>query len=329
MALELLINVFISLVGIILITKGSDWATDSMIPIARRLGTSYLAVGLILVSIMVSLPEIIISVYATVRGHFGISFGVIIGSVICNIGLMTGISGMIRPLPVSKTLILRDGIFAVCLALLIYVLARDSVIDRVEGIFLFLMFIPYLIVVWNQEKRLEPGQKDIELKNIELRLNVAGLQFGKMKAGMLTFFLGTVLLLFGSYIFSDSLISLAKISGLSDIFIGLTIGAIGPSIPNIAAAIQGTLKDIEDVAVSETLGSNIFTLLVSLGILSMIRPLEITPRMFGFDIPIMVVMSGMLLAFMIFNKKTVTRFEGFVLFGSYAFVLALNVAHYL
>ena len=96
---------------IIAIGKGSDWLTDSLIPIARKLGVTGSFVGLIIVSIAVSLPEVLVALYAAFKGYTAISLGVVLGSIVCNIGLMTGLSALVRPLKVSSHVILRDGIF--------------------------------------------------------------------------------------------------------------------------------------------------------------------------------------------------------------------------
>jgi cation:H+ antiporter len=133
--------------GLFFIIKGSDWATESLVPLARKLGTSYVFVGVIIVSFMVSLPEIIVAIYTTSMGHVDIAFGVIIGSIVCNIGLMVGLSAMIRPLKVSTSLIVRDGIFAVCAAVLVFVLSLDNHISQAEGFAFLLIFIPYIISV--------------------------------------------------------------------------------------------------------------------------------------------------------------------------------------
>jgi len=322
--LETVFAIALCVFGLVMITKGSDWATDSLVPVARKLKTTYIAVGILLVSMMVSLPEIIVAIYTAVRGHLEISLGVIIGSVICNIGLMTGLSAMIHPLKVTRTLILRDGIFAACISIMVLILSIDLEITRAEGAAFILIFIPYVINVLLLEKAERKPELEKELKEVELELRFMGWHFGKMKSGLLSFFLGILVLLIGSYFFSEALIIIAKLSGLSDLFIGLTIGAIGPSIPNIASAIQGTLKNIGGIAVSETLGSDIFTLLVTLGILSMIHPIKIASRWLRFDIPVMVLLSLCMLFFMMYKNK-VTRIEGSILFFGYILVLLVNM----
>ena len=110
--MDIIYSTSLILLSILLIGKGSDWLTDSLIPVAKRLGVSGVSVGLILVSIAVSLPEILVAVYTTLKGFSDVTLGVILGSIFVNIGLMTGLSAMVRPLKVTKNLILRDGVFS-------------------------------------------------------------------------------------------------------------------------------------------------------------------------------------------------------------------------
>lgn len=310
--------------GILMLAKGSDWMTDSIVPLARRLGTSHTAVSLILVSIMVSLPEILVSIAATLLGHPVIGIGVIFGSIICNIGLMAGINAIRKPLHVERNIIIRDGVFSVVFAVVVLAVAADGIIMRVEGLALFLLFLPYIITVWEDEK-LKPEaarQKDLDQSIIEL--NLIGMQMGKLRAGVFTFVIGTAVLLAGSQLFSSAMIDIAKISGISDLVIGVTLGAIGPSLPNILSAYKAGDRGYDGVVISETLGSNIFTLLVTLGVLSLLSPVMISPEWVLFDIPAVVVMSFLFLWFLI-TKNSLDRREGWILLVCYALILGVQV----
>ena len=326
--IELIIVLLISLVSIFLITKGADWTTDSIEPVAKKLGTTHIAVGLILVSFIVSLPEIIVAIYTAALGHLSISMGVIVGSIMCNIGLMTGLCAMIKPLKVERATIMRDGVFAVSIAIIVLILSADRQITRAEGFAFILMFIPYFINVWEQEKTKKLGEKKKELEEIEIELKLFGLPLSKRKAGPQTFIMGMALLLGSSFVFSWSLIKTAELAGLSDLLIGITLGAIGPSLPNIAAAIDATVKNLDGVVVAETLGSDIFTLLVTLGVLSMLKPISISSSMLSFDIPVMVIMSSALLIFMIV-KQRISRPQGALLLFAYLTVLFINIKNYI
>ncbi|MDD5774138.1 MAG: hypothetical protein PHX78_11805 [bacterium] len=312
---EILLSLLLVIISIIAIGKGSDWFTDSLIPIARKLGTSRIGVGLLLVSVSVSLPEILIVIIGVLEGHAPLSFGVALGSVICNIALMTGFCALIRPLQVSTTIILRDGIFSIIVPVLIFAVGSTGKISRIEGFAFFLLFIPYLINVLLQEReRSEP--KEERLKEIEVELDLLGFSFGKIRSPWIAFTLGLGLLLAGAHLFTSELINISGLFNIDERFIGMTIGAIGPSIPNIMAAYHATKKGMTDVVVSETLGSNVFTLLVTLGVLAVLSPVAITHKNIMFDIPAVMVMSSVLFVFML-TEKAVSKAEGIILISGY------------
>lgn len=318
---------FVGAIGLLMLSKGSDWLTDSISPLARKIGTTHSAVSLILVSVLVSLPEILVAVLATILDHPVIGIGVVFGSIICNIGLMTGLNAFVKPIHVERQLIIRDGVFSVVFAVVVMAISYDGAISRFEGVALFLLFIPYIITVWEEEKLKTPESRQKELETTMIEMDMIGMQFGKMQAGILTFVLGTALLLAGSHFFTNSMIDVAHISGISDLIIGLTLGAIGPSIPNIVAAYKAAQKGMDSVVVSETLGSNIFTLLVTLGILSFLAPITLDQSWISFDIPLMVVMSFALLMFMV-TKRRINKLEGGVLFFGYLGILILQILRY-
>ncbi len=327
--LEIIFIIILLVVGVILLTKGSAWMTDSLVPVAEKLGTSYIAIASILVSIMLSIPEIIVAIYAFFMGHGGISLGVIIGSVICNTGLMTGLSAMIKPLSVDGRVVIRDGVFAFIISLVVFLFGFDLRFNRKEGLVLLLLFIPYLLNVWFFEKWTTKKARKEELKEIKNELGVIGLGGFKLKPGIFVFIIGSALLLFGSYLFSDSLIKIANLTKISDVLIGLTIGAIGPSIPNIVSAIQGTVKNYTKIAITETFGSDIFTLLVTLGLLAVLAPFSIDKKWLYFDIPIMIAMISLMMFFIfkghVKKEKAILRYEGAILVLGYILFLILNV----
>lgn len=322
--MDLAASVILVILSVFAIGKGSDWLTDSLIPIAKRLGVSRSSVGLILVSAAVSLPEILVAVYATLKGYPAISLGVVLGSIICNIGLMTGLSAIIKPLKVSHRVILRDGIFSIIVPILIFAIASGGEITRIEGFALFLLFIPYVINVFLQEKEVSEEEKTVHAKEVLIELDLIGFDFGKLKPGWLTFAIGVVFLLFGAQVFGGQLITIAGRFGINELLVGLTLGALGPSIPNIMAAYSATQKGMGEIAVSETLGSNIFTLLVTLGISAMLAPIMISQQWLNFDLPALVGMSFLLFVF-ILTGRTIKKHEGVILLASYLGIIVVQI----
>jgi len=312
------------LLSIILIGKGSDWLTDSLIPLAKRLGVSGVSVGLILVSIAVSLPEVIVAIYTTLKGFPGITLGVIFGSIFVNIGLMTGFSAIVRPLKVTKNLILRDGVFSLTVPILVLAVGSQGEITRAEGFAFVLLFLPYMINVFLQEKQKTSEERSQEIKEVEISLDLLGFDMGKIKSGWVSFILGGGMLVAGGQLFGSQLISIAQSFSINQLIIGFTLGAIGPSIPNIMAAYKAARKDMGEIAVSETLGSNIFTLLVTLGITAMLAPISLDPQWIRFDLPALLILSGMLFFFTI-TKKAISRLEGSLLLAAYLVIVVIQI----
>ena len=283
-----------------------------------------MAVGLILVSALVSLPEILVAVDTALRGHPDISFGVVFGSVITNIGLMTGLSAMVAPLTVSRTMILRDGIFSIVVPILIFAISNGGEITRLDGLAIVLLFLPYLANVFLQERRSGKDNESRLKRDIVIELDLIGLDFGNIKAGWLSFLLGMGLLLGGTYLFSNLLVALVEQFSFNPLLVGMTIGAIVPSLPNIAAAYKATKMGLTEVAVSETIGSNVFTLLVTVGIMSMIAPITIHRQWLTFDMPVMIGMSFLLFIYMI-SGRGISKHEGRALVVSYLFIVVVQI----
>ena len=322
--MDILYSVGLILVSVILIGKGSDWLTDSLIPIAKKLGVSGVSVGLILVSIAVSLPEVMVAVYTSLKGFPGITLGVILGSIFVNIGLMTGLSAIVYPLKVTKNLILRDGVFSLIVPILVLAVGLQGEITRAEGLAFVLLFVPYMINVFLQEKQKTTVELSQDVKEVEVSLDLLGFDVGKIRSGWVSFTLGVGVLLVGAQIFGGQLIYIAEGLKINHLIIGFTLGAIGPSIPNIMAAYKAAKKDMGEIAVSETLGSNIFTLLVTLGITAIISPIILEPQWIKFDLPALLILSGMLFFFTI-TKKAISRFEGGLLLAAYLIIMATQI----
>jgi cation:H+ antiporter len=324
-----MIAILFLLLSIFMIWKGSDWLTDSMIPVAEKLGTNYIAVSSLLVSVMISVPEIIITVYSYFLGHPNIGIGIIVGSVIVNIGLTVGLSAAIRPLKIDKGIAIRDGIYLVVIAVIVMVFGSDLTYTRSEGVTLMLLFIPYAMNVWFFEKHKSLDSKKAKIEKLKSNLDMIGNQLGgNLKPSILTFGLGALVMVLGSYIFSRALIDVGNLFAIPEIIVGMVIGALGTGAPNIAAAIQGTVKGYEDVAITETFGANIFTLLITFGIFIMLNPIHIAAKVFYFDLTWMIFIHVLFLAFIFkgyrFREESITRLEGVILLLFYVSLILIN-----
>ncbi|MFH0863130.1 MAG: sodium:calcium antiporter [Candidatus Altiarchaeota archaeon] len=275
-----LFYIAVFILSVLLIMVGSDWITDSSVDVAKKIGTSNLAVGLILISFLLSVPEIVIVLSSVLHGHPALGLGATLGSVIVNIGLVIGLSALIKPLHVPRIMVTRDMIYMTVVSIVVAALAlEDMVLSRADGMVLLLLFVPYVINVIEQERSLHSADRQIKTEKIIETLKMHGdmKPHPHVQSGWKYLLLGSAALILGSEMFIQMLLVAASELHLPDLLIGVTIGALGPSIPNLAAALGAARKGAEELVISETLGSNIFTLLVTLGLLCVFAPQPIDP----------------------------------------------------
>ncbi|MCX6694795.1 MAG: calcium/sodium antiporter [Candidatus Altiarchaeota archaeon] len=322
----LLLMIVFFVLSVYMIMKGSDWITDSSIHVAHRIGTSNLAVGLIVISFLLSIPEIVIATSAILKGHPALGFGTVIGSVIVNIGLIVGISALIRPLRVPRIMVTRDMIFMVVVSIVVVAMAlEDRNLSRGDGLVFILLFIPYVINVYEQERNLTHEEKKLKTEKMTEALEMHGKYDvnHKTRFGIKYFIAGVFLLIVGSEIFVRIMLEIASLMQLSDLLVGITIGALGPSIPNLAAALGAARKGVEELVVSETIGSNIFTLLITLGLIALINPMTIDDMTASITAPALLIITFILLVAML--KGHVRRRDGLILV---LFYLATVIAEF-
>jgi len=250
--------------------------------------------------------------------------------VMINIGLTTGLSASLKPLTVEKPVTIRDGVFLIIAAIIVLLFGADLSYSRTEGLVLLLLFIPYALNVWSFEKWRPHREKKEKVENIKKSLSVIGhFSFLKLKPSLLTFLLGAVILVGGSFLFSFSLVNLSGALPLPEILIGLIFGAIGTGIPNITAAIQGTRKGYKDAAITETFGSNVFTLLITLGIIIVLKPFTIAGKTLYFDLTWVIIIHVLMLAFIFkgyhYREESLTRYEGVALVLFYLAIIIFNL----
>jgi cation:H+ antiporter len=323
----MILEIALTLVGLYLILKGSEWVTDAAVPLAAFLNTTHVAIGLILVSLLLSLPELMVAMSAMAKGHADLGIGTVIGSIIVNLGLIIGISAMMRPLKIPRHLITRDAVFMLVITIVVSLLVlEDRTATRRDGIVLLLLLIPYVVNIYEQEKSLAMKERHRESEMISKTLQFTGKINGVdlvIHDSRLIFLGGLVMLLVGSELFTSSLISIAALAGVSELLIGLTIGALGPSISNLAAAVQAVRKGYDELAVSETIGSNILTLLMTLGIIAIVQPFNVDAITATITAPALLVVTA---TFFIFTMKgTISRPAGAVLVGMYLVAMALEI----
>lgn len=301
--------------GILLLLGGGDLLVRGASALAKGFGIPSFVIGLTIVSFGTSAPELAINLLASFQGNPGISFGNIIGSNIANIGLILGISAIIRPLAIQGTIITREIPIMVLCAVLALIAGMDAVFrdapnafDRREGLVFLLMFFVFLLYMGRSLVRGRP--EDPLLKQAGERSG--GKSFGKTAFNLLLFIAGLILLLIGGKLAVDAAVAVAQVFNVPQVIIGLTIVAVGTSLPELVTSCVAVWKGETDIAIGNIVGSNIFNLLLVTGLTASLRPIPIPPSG-GQDLLMMVFLSILLLPLCITHKKRILRWEGGVL----------------
>lgn len=304
------------LLGFVLLIKGADWLVSGATAIAGRFGVSELIIGLTIVSMGTSLPELIISILASLNGNAGLAIGNVLGSNIANILLILGVTALICKLPVYRNTILSELPFSLAAVLLVGFLANSSLADepdqnllisRGDGfimLFFFLLFMVYILMMAREDKKKQTDSNLSEPAPLGKNLLL-------IAAGVACLFLG------GKWVV-DGAVHIAGLFGWSETFIGLTVVALGTSLPELVTSVMAAIKKNTDIAVGNAIGSNIFNLLWILGISAVVRPLP-------FDVisntDIMAVVAATCLIFiaLIFGRRLeIRRIEGILFLLAYA-----------
>lgn len=293
------------LAGGLFLYFGAEGLIRGSASVAIRRGITPLVVGLTIVAFGTSSPEFVVSVASALRGNSGIAFGNIVGSNICNIALILGVSAIITPIKINIQLIKTDIIVMIVVTLLLVIMLFDHSISRIDGGILFLG-----IIVYTGYTLYMANKKKISVDNIGIEV--------KGKPWKDIFFIagGIVLLVIGANLFIEGAIKLAVIMKVSDVIIGLTIVALGTSLPELATSVLAVIKKEGDISVGNIVGSNIFNILCILGFAALMQPIMLTGanQVNYVDMTVMILISVILLP-LAWTKLELSRFEGaFLLF---------------
>ncbi len=289
-------DILIILVSIFVIAKGATWLVDASARIANKLGVSQLVVGLTIVAFGTSAPEFGVSILAAVQGMPNMSVGNIVGSNIFNLGFILGGTAMIHSLRTDSKGIHRSGRFLFMGTILLALMLWDLSLSTFEGIILFILLIAYLIFLY--VKKEAPTSSDTEIEAYR-------------KFDPFFLFFGLVMVLAGSHFLVDSAGELARIIGISEWVIGVTIVAAGTSAPEFATSLVAAVKGHHEISVGNLLGSDIFNMYGVLGVAAIIRqmPVDVGARS---NVAALVVMVLIVLIFM-WTGKRISRWEGAIL----------------
>lgn len=280
------------LAGLILLIWSADRFIDGASSIARNMGISPLIVGIVIIGLGTSAPEMLVSGVAAFQGNPGLGIGNAIGSNITNITLVLGFTAIIYVLPVHSSLLKKEFPLVLATAVLAWILLADGFFSRLDGVILIIALV--LIFTW----MILSAKKDVAQHDqlINETLDELPEKMENNKAILWTF-VGLVLLLVSSKLLVWGASNIASEMGISDLVIGLTIVAIGTSLPELAATISSARKGETDLAVGNIVGSNLFNTLAVLAIPGLIQPLNVPEGVLGRDMPIMIGLTVLLLIF--------------------------------
>lgn len=308
--------VLMLVLGLAVLTVGAELLVRGSSRLAIAMGISPLVVGLTVVAYGTSAPELVVSVQSSLIGQPDVAIGNVLGSNIFNVLFILGLSAMIVPLRVSQQLIRFDVPLMVGLSILVGVLAFDGSIGRLDGLLLVAGMISYTVFAIVMSRREQAGTKAEYEAEFGVVKEPQGL--GKFVMNLVLVAAGLGLLVLGSQWFVNSAITIARIFGVSELVIGLTIVAAGTSMPELATSIMAAVRGERDIAVGNVVGSNIFNILGVLGVSSVVSGdgVRVSDAAFQLDIPVMIAVAVACLP-VFFVGHVISRWNGAMFFAYY------------
>jgi len=294
---------------------GAEWLVYGSATLARRLGVPPIVIGLTVVSLGTSAPELAVSLTAALRGQTDIALGNVLGSNLANVGLVLGITALIKPLKVVARVIQREVPVMVIITLLVFPIVMDGIVSRGDGVILTALLASYLLFVFRASGD-EPPHVVGEFQEFieEGSPATEPLRVGRALALVV---LGVGTLVVGGYVIVGAATYVARVMGVPDLIIGLSVIAVGTSLPELATSIVAALRSEADIAVGNVIGSNVFNLGAVLGITAMAHPVPVDPHIMRVELPAVLLLSLLVIPFARANY-TIGRFGGATLFLTYA-----------
>lgn len=304
----MLINAIYLIAGFVLLYGGAESLVRGSVAVAKEFRVSPAIVGLTIIAFGTSVPEISVTAIASLGGASEVALGNIIGSNIANIGLVVGFVALLRPLKVERGLVKKQAPIALIVAIAMYVMMLDGVIGRVDGVLLLTGMVVFGYFAYRQAARERMGAADLPKFH------------GKKLLGFGLVVVGIVAVLGGGHLFLKSAIFFARHFGVRELFIGLTLVALGTSLPELATALVAAFRRQDDLCLSNVLGSNIVNVLIGIAVAALIRPIAVPAAVMKNEMIFMLALTIMLIPVMRL-KYRVGRIGGAVLLvGYFAFI---------
>ncbi|WP_123621299.1 calcium/sodium antiporter [Halorubrum sp. CSM-61] len=299
--------------GAALLYAGAELLVKGAGDLALAVGLKASTVGVTVVAFATTAPELFVALLGAITVSTDTGLGAIVGSNIANIGLVLGASALIRPLDISQTVFERHVPFMVLAALLLVGLGWDGRIGAVDGVVLLAALVAFTAVVMRRVQQTQSGISDAEREEMP---DARARDVVAVVGGIVALVLGSRWLVEGGQ-------SLLSAAGFSDIFIGLTVLALGTSLPELAASVVAAIRGEAEFSVGNVVGSNIYNVLAVIGVVAVITPISVSPGVRGFEFPALLAFTALLVGLM-YRGERISRLDGGVLVAGYvAFIYLL------
>lgn len=299
--------------GLVVLYFGAEWLVRGASRLASSLGVSPIVIGLTVVSLGTSAPELVVCLVAALQGNPGLAIGNVMGSNLANIGLILGLTSLVHPLEVKHRVVWREMPVMLLITFAIYPFAFDRVLSRMDGFMLLLVLLAYLVWVFRSghpdEIKSSHGPRDSMATSEEAASLLNLKDIGHVA-------LGSAFLVLGGYCIVKGAVEVASALGISEVIIGLTVVAIGTSLPELATSLVAAMRQEVDIAVGNIIGSNIFNLTAIFGTTAIVRPIMIPETVLSRELAGVVFMSLLLLP-ILRNGWQIKRWEGALLLTAY------------
>ena len=313
-----MMNGFLILAGILLLTAGGEAVVKGALAAAARMRVSPLLAGIVIVGIGTSSPELVVSVNAALTNQPDIAVGNVVGSNISNVMLILGLSALILPLLTTRAALMRDGMAMIAGSGLMVALMAGGALGRFDALLLLAALAGYLVWAYRTERVAPESEQATAVPPTPA--------FPGGTPGIVLALVGGLgLLIVGSSLLLEGAVAVAYSFGISEAVIGLTLVAVGTSLPELAVSLLAVFRRQADVAVGNILGSNIFNVLGILGVAALLQPLEMARRIVIFDQWVMLASSALLLVFL-YSGLRINRLEASVLLGGYIAYVTVTFA---
>lgn len=302
------------IIGLVFLVWSADKLVFGSAALARNFGISPLVIGMTILAMGSSAPEMMVSATAALDGKTDTAVGNVLGSNIANIALILGITALIKPLSISSAVLRRELPLMIGVTLLAGILLWDSHLGFYEGILLFVLFAAFIIAMLRiSQKEKAAGSVDPLLEEQESEVP-DGVSIPKATMWVV---IGLIILPVSADLLVDNAVIIAQYFGMSDLVIGLTIIAVGTSLPELAASLAGVMKGEDDMAVGNIIGSNVFNILAVMGIPGILNPSILSEYAMGRDFWVMLGVSLLLVVMALGKSRSINRIEGGVLFCTF------------